>query len=67
MRNAGVFDRYSIEKRAELISTWSGEKLIAGYKAYRDGFNPLDYDVADTFNLIRDEIIKRCAKEEVSV
>lgn len=63
MRNAGVFDRYSKEERAELISTWSAEKLLEGYKAYYIGFNPLDFDVADTFDLIRAEIIKRCTKE----
>ena len=66
MREAGVFDRYSKEKRAELISTWSGGKLIAGYKAYYSGFNPLDDDVCDTFDLIRAEIIRRCTKEEHS-
>lgn len=66
MRNAGVFDRYSREERAELISTWSAEKLLEGYKAYCIGFNPLDDDVCDTFDLIRDEIIKRCTKEEHS-
>lgn len=67
MRTAGEFDMYSIEKRAELISTWSAEKLIEGYRAYCIGFNPIDYDVCDTFDLIRAEIIKRCAKEGVSV
>lgn len=63
MREAGVFDKYSKEKRAELISTWSAEKLVEGYRAYCIGFNPIDYDVCDTLDLIRAEIIKRCAKE----
>ena len=58
------FDTLSKEERAELIGTWSAEKLLAGYNAYRDGFDPLDGDIADTFDLIRDEILGRCSKSE---
>lgn len=56
------FDTRSKKERAELISTWNAEKLLAGYNAYRDGFDPIDGDIADTFDLIRNEILKRCRR-----
>ena len=60
----GEFEELSKEERAKYISGYDAETLLKGYNFYRDGFNPIDDDVIDTFRLFREEILRRCRKGE---
>lgn len=62
MITKGKFEELSKEERAKYISGYDAVTLLKGYDFYRDGFNPIDEDVMDTFRLFRTEILRRCRR-----
>lgn len=38
------------------LKNLKADELLDAYKYYKNNFNPLDYDMCDTYDLIKDEI-----------
>lgn len=57
------FDEQPIERRAEIVKNMTAEKLLTAYDIYVRNFDPLDDDLYESYTLIRNEILRRCAKD----
>ena len=50
------------EEKEKVASGLSGTRLMELFLSYLNNFNPIDYDMCETYNIIKAEIIRRCEK-----
>ena len=46
-------------RNADILSKDTNEQLIARFVWYGQHFNPVDFDMCDTYEMIKAEILKR--------
>jgi hypothetical protein len=54
------FDARDIEFKKEKIAHFQAVQLIGMYLGYFQAFNPIDDNMLETYDLLENELIKRC-------
>lgn len=54
------FNKMPIDERMAFIECYTAKNLLDAYDYFREHFDPLDSDFADSYEAIKAEILKRC-------
>ena len=57
----------SIKEKREKLTKMSGQELIDAYNYYHCNFNPIDYELCDNYELVKNEIKRRLLGNYVDV
>ena len=54
----------SREEKIEKISKFTAEQLLNSFVLLLQNFNPIDYDMCETYELVKENILERMKKGE---
>lgn len=50
------------QEKREIVAKADAEKLLKAYDYYKDNFNPIDADWVESYELIKEEMLKRMGR-----